>query len=191
MNTDKNNASSSWNNSSNNGVIQIQVREIGQLFNSLDPSPFLEKDLDQEAEDYIVSWAREEPPQAPLSILVHLPRKEILHSQSENLGRALNNYFDYRAQMADRELKELFRYGRAALAIGVPVLFACLFASHLVPRWFGPGPLSKLMQESLVMLGWVANWEPLHISLYGWWPVVRRRNLYRRLAMASVWTSEY
>jgi hypothetical protein len=176
---------------SQEGIIQIRVRDSGQLFNSLDPSPFLEKDLDQEAEDYIVSWAREEPRHLPLTILVHLPKKEVPGAEADELGRALNNFFSYRADMAGRELKELFRYGRAALSIGIPLLFVCLFANQLVPIWFGPGPLSKLMSESFLILGWVANWEPLEVSLYDWWPIVRRRNLYRRLAVASVRLIEY
>jgi hypothetical protein len=176
---------------SQDGVIQIRVREVGQLFNSFDPSPFLEKDLDQEAEDYIVSWAREEPKQAPLTILVHVPKKEIPRPEAEELGQALNNYFAYRADMASRELKELFRYGRAALSIGIPVLFICLFFSQLIPRWLGAGPVSQLLEESLILLGWVSNWEPLEISLYQWWPILRKRNLYRRLAAATVKLAEY
>ena len=176
---------------SQEGVIQIRLRDAGQLFNSLDPSPFLEKDLDQEAEDYIVSWAREEPRHLPLTVLVHMPKKEIPRAEADDLGQALNNFFSYRADMAERERKELFRYGRAALSIGIPVLFGCLLANQLVPLWFGPGPLSKLFAESFLILGWVANWEPLEVTLYDWWPVVRRRNLYRRLATASVRLIEY
>ena len=30
-------------------VIELRMREIAQLFNSLDPSPFLERDLDANA----------------------------------------------------------------------------------------------------------------------------------------------
>jgi hypothetical protein len=42
-------------------AIEIQIEEIAQLFHSLDPFPFREKDLDKEAEEFIVSWARELP----------------------------------------------------------------------------------------------------------------------------------
>src|SRR5438309_1002720 len=34
------------------GVIEVHVRELSQLFNSMDPSPFLDKDLDVDAEEY-------------------------------------------------------------------------------------------------------------------------------------------
>ena len=55
------------------GVIEVRLSEMAQLFNSLDPSPFHERDLDQDAEEYIVGWARELRANAPLRIIVHLP----------------------------------------------------------------------------------------------------------------------
>lgn len=42
-------------------VIELRVDEIAQLFHTLDPFPFRERDLDHEAEEFIVSWAREIP----------------------------------------------------------------------------------------------------------------------------------
>ena len=41
------------------------------------------------------------------------------------------------------------------------------------------------MRKSLTLLGWVANWRPIEIFLYDWWPIARRRDLYRRLAAAG------
>src|SRR3989442_6655319 len=54
------------------GVIEVHVRELSQLFNSMDPSPFLDKDLDVDAEEFITGWARELPRDKPLALLVHL-----------------------------------------------------------------------------------------------------------------------
>ena len=41
------------------------------------------------------------------------------------------------------------------------------------------------------MLGWVANWRPLEIFLYDWWPIARRRDLYRRFSAAVVEKKPY
>ena len=54
-------------------LIEIRVNDIAQLFHTLDPFPFREKDLADEAEDYIVSWAREMPGNRPFKIVVHIP----------------------------------------------------------------------------------------------------------------------
>jgi hypothetical protein len=41
--------------------IEISVSRLQQLFNSLDPSPFYERDLDHDAEEYILGSAEELP----------------------------------------------------------------------------------------------------------------------------------
>lgn len=41
-------------------VVEVRVEEVIQLFDTLDPFPFRERDLDKDAEDYIVSWARDD-----------------------------------------------------------------------------------------------------------------------------------
>jgi hypothetical protein len=56
-------------------AIEIRIEEISQIFNTLDPFPFREKDLDKDAEEFIVGWARELPADQPLKIIVHLPEK--------------------------------------------------------------------------------------------------------------------
>jgi len=38
-----------------NAFIEVRIRELTQLFNSFDPSPFQERDLDSDAEEYIVA----------------------------------------------------------------------------------------------------------------------------------------
>ena len=42
-------------------VIELRVDEIAQLFHTLDPFPFRERDLDHKAEEFIIGWARELP----------------------------------------------------------------------------------------------------------------------------------
>lgn len=168
------------------GVIEVRIRELAQLFNSLDPSPFHERDLDDDAEAYIVGWARELPAEAPLSIVVHLPEAEARKAEERGLKRSLANYFGERADMCDRDLRELFRNGRRYLSIGLPVLLVCLTTSQLLRAWLGVGAVARALEESLIILGWVANWKPIETFLYDWWPVKRRRDLYRRLRDAAV-----
>ena len=173
-------------NEEHDGIIEVRIHELAQLFNSLDPSPFHERDLDDDAEAYIVGWARELPPEAPLRLVVHLPIGEAKKAEERGLSKSLTNYFGERAEMLDRDLRELFRNGRRYLSIGLPVLLACLTASQLVRAGLGTGPFERALEESLIILGWVANWKPIETFLYDWWPLKRRRDLYRRLRDATV-----
>jgi hypothetical protein len=51
-------------------IIEVRVAELKQLFNSIDPSPFLRKDLDPRAEEFIVGWCKDYPPTAQLAMLI-------------------------------------------------------------------------------------------------------------------------
>jgi hypothetical protein len=171
---------------STEGAIELRVNDVAQLFHTLDPFPFRERDLDREAEDYIVSWARELPKDQPIRIVIHLPDITAQTSAARELGEAFRRYFSERANAVQRNLNELFRVGRRSLVIGVPILIACLVSAHLAAGYFTEAPFRRLVEESLLILGWVANWRPLEVFLYDWWPLAGRRDLYRRLASATI-----
>lgn len=166
--------------------IELKVREVGQLFHNLDPLPFRERDLDAAVEDYVVAWARELPSRPPLEIVIHIPEAQLRSEGGAQIAPAVSNYFAYRADQITRELSELFRFGRTALAIGLSVLAACVLTGAAAARMFDDVYLGRFFQEGLFILGWVANWRPVEVFLYDWWPLARRRRLYRRLAAASV-----
>jgi len=172
-------------------LIEIRVNDIAQLFHTLDPFPFREKDLAAEAEDYIVGWAREMPGNHPFKIVVHIPDTEIQERASSDLVEAFNRYFAGRAVVIQRDLNELFRIGRRSLAIGASILAACFLLAHLAGSYLTETAFKGLAEESFLILGWVANWRPLEIFLYDWWPLAHRRDLYNRLSVATVESKPY
>jgi hypothetical protein len=167
-------------------AIAIRVRAIAQLFNSFDPSPFRERDIDDDVEAFIYDWVRELPPAAPFTLVVHLPPEEAAKPEAARIGEAFRHYFEYRVQAVDFELRELFRVGRRSLAIGIAVLAACLTASQWLAPLIPNVTAASVVQESLIIVGWVANWRPIEIYLYDWWPIRRRRRLLARIAAAPV-----
>lgn len=167
------------------GLIEVKLTELNQLFNSMDPSPFHERDLDRNAEEFIVSWAQEHPKQHDLKLLVHLAKRPADATDAQKLvADSVAHYFDYRANMALRELKLLMREGRAAFLIGLAFLAICqLTATLLTPS---SGNWQTIAREGLTIIGWVAMWRPLEIYLYRWWPILARRRLYQRLSRMPV-----
>jgi hypothetical protein len=166
-------------------LIEMKLNTLAQLFNSLDPSPFLEKDLDDDAEAYIVDTAREFPPKASLRLVIHLPQDAIRPDTAESVAHAVHRYFDYKTQIADANLRHKLREGRASLVIGLLFLTACLSARELVAE-FGSGTAYEILQEGLLISGWVAMWRPIQIFLYDWRPIRRLRMLYSRLSRIQV-----
>jgi len=165
------------------GLIGVRVQRAEQLFQTLDPYPFAERDLSPETESYIIDFARELPSSLPLHVVVRLAKSEAGQPAAQ-ISDAIRNYFAGRADALRHELKELFRIGRRAAGVGMVVLGACIAADQLLLPTLGWD--NRFVAESLVILGWVANWKPLEIFLYDWWPIVRRRRLYHRLALAEV-----
>src|SRR2546430_2405038 len=71
--------------------IELRITEISQLFHTLDPFPFRDKDLDKDAEEFIVGWARETPTDRPLRIVVHLPEAQARTPSATMLPEALRD----------------------------------------------------------------------------------------------------
>jgi hypothetical protein len=172
-------------------LIELRVDSIAQLFHTLDPFPFRERDLDKEAEEFIVGWARELGADRTIRIAVHFPEAEVQTKAARELKEAFRRYFFDHANAIQREIKELFRIGRRSLGIGVSILIICLLSAHFVGGHLIDTPFRRLVEESFLILGWVANWRPLEIFLYDWLPLARKRDLYRRLAAATVELKSY
>ncbi len=167
-------------------TIELQVEKFGQLFETFDPMPFRERDLDRNAEEYIVDCERQLPRGSKIRILVHMPAEEAAHEDARSISMAFSRHFRYRAEVTAGSLRELLRIGWYSLAVGLLVLSSCVTAAQFLPPLLDERHLGALVREGLIILGWVANWRPIEIFLYDWWPIARRRNLYARLAEADV-----
>jgi hypothetical protein len=167
-------------------TIELQIDKVGQLFESFDPMPFRERDLDRNAEEYIVGWARELPQHHRIQLLVHMPASEASRDNIAAVKTAFSRYFRYRAEATAGSLRELFRIGRYSLLVGLLVLAFCLAMGQFLGSLPPAQPFGTFIKEGLTILGWVANWRPIEIFLYDWWPIIRRRRLFERLAEAEV-----
>lgn len=166
-------------------LIEVKVNEVHQLFNSMDPSPFHERDLDHDAEEFIVSWARECPKRTPIKIVVHLTQPSGAEGDAQRLiAESFSHYFAYRADMVLRDLKQLMREGQTSLIIGLVFLAVCIIAARLLAA--GHEHWQGIAREGLTIGGWVAMWKPLEIYLYDWWPLLDRRRLFLKLSASEV-----
>jgi len=150
----------------------------------MDPSPFHERDLDDDAEEFIVGWAREFPRRDPVSLVVHVNQLPA-HADAEHLlETAVHNYFAYRAKLNRLEFRYLLKQGRTSLIIGLTFLAVCMITSQLLRRQ--EETLSIVIREGLIIAGWVAMWRPMEIFLYEWWPLRRKGRLYQKLSRMHV-----
>ncbi len=169
------------------GHLRISLNNVRQLFNSMDPSPFYERDLDDDAERYLVSWAQETHHDEPLKLTLHLDEipPEGAERVREWIAESIHNYFAERERLAHLEFRRLLREGRTSLAIGVTFLVICLGTGEVIASTM-QGVFPDLLRESLTIAGWVAMWRPLQIYLYEWWPLRRTARMYHRMSRMPV-----
>lgn len=166
-------------------LIEVNLTELNQLFNSLDPSPFHERDLDHDAEEFIVSWAQEHPRKHDLKLVLHLAKRPTDVADARQLvADSIAHYFAYRAEMTLRDFKRLMHEGRASFIIGLLFLGSCQLAATLLTP--ADGNWQSVAREGLTIIGWVAMWKPLEIYLYRWWPLLALIKLYQRLSRMPV-----
>jgi hypothetical protein len=161
----------------------VRLNRASQLFNSLDPSPFNEKDLDKDAEEFIVGWLRDIGDK-DFRICVGLPANEPVVPE-QDIAKAIHHHFDYLLKNEQRQLRLQFRRGRIALFIGLAFLALCLALRQVASQVLSE-PFDQFVGEGFLIVGWVAMWGPIDVFLYGWWPISERSKLYRRLAQADV-----
>jgi len=161
--------------------LELYLAETRRQFNSMDPAPFRERDLDPMATAYIIDWAREAPSGRPLSLTVHLGRESAAAEDSAMASEAVHEYFRRRAIATRHPLRQLFRIGRFSLLIGVAVAAGEFLAGLIHKEGY-----AWLLKESLIIGGWVALWRPLEIFLYDWWPILAEARLYDRLSVMDV-----
>lgn len=165
--------------------LALRVREVGQLFNSMDPTPFLNKDLDPAAEAFIETWAADFPTHSRFHITIHLEQLVQPQETTEILSGAIHNHFAYKTERTRLALRELLRQGRFSLLIGLIFVSLCLLTADAIDK-FGAHPGTSIARESLTIVGWVAMWRPMQIFLYDWWPLWRQVKLYQSLSSAHV-----
>lgn len=166
-------------------TLDLRVRELRQLFNSLDPTPFLNKDLDRACEAFIENWALSLPHDCHLHLTIHVEEPAAAKEAGELVADAIHNYYGYKIGLVRGELSQLMRVGRLSLAIGLLFVAACLLLAEAITSLI-PGPTAKIARESLTIIGWVAMWRPVQIFLYDWWPLKGRIKVYENLRFARV-----
>lgn len=168
-------------------LIELELNNLRQMFNTLDPSPFYEKDIDADAEEYIIGAAREIPLKEKLKLVIYLPAIEARKEDPKAVAAAIHHYFSYKLSAARRQLRLIFREGRASLAIGLTFLLICVTAQTALVSWkLEEDFMLKVITEGLIICGWVSMWRPIQIFLYEWWPVILDIRVFKKLSSIPV-----
>ncbi len=161
--------------------VSIHVRDLGQMFNSFDPSPFWDRDLDRDAAGFIEDEFRDKRSADHWHLHVYAYGGA---ASAADLQAAIERYYERLAASVRLELREQMRVGEIALLVGVAVFSICTSLRGILQSALHGLP--RALDEGLIILAWIALWRPLEALAYGWVPLFRRRRLYGRLARVQV-----
>jgi len=167
-------------------VIEVHLREIKQLFDGMDPSPFRERDLDPKAEEYIVESVKELSSPTVGDLVIYLDHPMSMPNEEKEVAEAIRVHFARRAEFLRKDLRQLIRRGFVSLAIGIAFLSTLFIIARLVARHAGSSVWVALFREGLLIAGWVAMWRPIEIFLYDWWPILGEQRIRERLSKVKV-----
>ena len=167
-------------------IIEVRIRKLRQLFDSLDPSPFIALDLDDDAQQYVVGSAKVLSARLPLALAIHLREPISSPEEARDAGEAIREHFKRQSGFATLRLRDLLHDGWISLAIGLTFLSAALAASAALLKWAEARTAVAVFREGLIICGWVAMWRPIQIFLYDWWPILGDRKLFDRLSRMPV-----
>jgi hypothetical protein len=163
-------------------TVNVRVRDLAQMFNSLDASPFWDRDLDVHAAAFIEEEFSENRGVAQWHLHVHASEGADL---AADLQPAVEHYYTRMAHSTALRLREQLRLGELALLGGLAIFLLSMSARGILSSVASHG-LSRLLDEGLIILAWRALWRPVETIVYGWVPLYRQRRLYQRLAAIKV-----
>lgn len=163
-------------------TVSIHVHNLAQLFNSLDPSPFWDRDLDGEAAQFIEEEFAEKRSAQKWHLHIHAGGGAEL---AADLQAALEHYYERMASSARRRQREEMHLGQIALLGGLAIFLIATAARTILGSLFD-GAVPRMLDEGLIILSWLALWRPAESLVYGWVPLYRKRRLYERLAAIRI-----
>jgi hypothetical protein len=164
--------------------INIRVHSARQWCDGRDPAPFRERDLDEQAVQYVIESVEDVSTRCELRLVVWIT------DEGPSLGdvtirAAVHAHFEYLLGRLDRQLHKHVRQGQIKFLVGFLVLAGFLTLSRLLDV-LSDSTARRVVQEGLSIVAWVAMWRPLEVLLYDWWPLLSERRLLRRIRDAEV-----
>lgn len=152
----------------------MRLKSPRHLFDNRDPAPFRERDLDDDAVDYVLASVTDVGLGQPMGLAIAFEEADP-QLPAEVVVEAIRAHFRHELERTRARLSTHWQRTRYLMAVGLSVLVAFLALAEVVTLKLPEGPARQILREGLVITGWVAIWRPLEALLYDWWPLVRER----------------
>ncbi len=137
----------------------ISVNSIDDLFDPYTAEPLARRPLRAEVRERILRAWIDSREKRPGHLSVELPVEQRRAGMGEDVSEAIRSDLE-RAYRASKHLFIFTRSERREALIAFSFLVVCLLASSLVDRATADDALFVGVSQGLVVLGWVAMWQP-------------------------------
>ncbi len=168
-------------------LIELRLRTLRQLFDERDPAPFRERDLDDDAVDYLMGAVSEFPLRKNMKLLLRVADDPHPHDLGgQEMALAIQSHFEYEIELTRRKRKQLMRQGVKGALLAMLLLTVCLTAADQIGKQMAQSHARDLLKEGFTILGWVAWWRPMEAFLFDWWPFATRIKTLKKVANLPV-----
>ena len=166
--------------------LELDLKDAGGLIDRDAEWPSLPGCLRPAAEAAIIDWARRQPKDAPLAILVRLPSSAVAEAGALDLAKRVSAHFHRMAEEQDYTARTFLADARLSAAVGFGIAAVCLLVVWTLYSSYQGSMTARAIRDTLSILGWIAAWKPLEMLVHERRPILRRLRLLRRLAVAEV-----
>lgn len=164
--------------------IILHIQSVKDLFFTSRIPLSCKRFLNKDVEEFIIEEAEDLPRNAPIRLTVHIAFEEV--PKTDEVVAAIHKHFAYCKEKSTKQLKKTLRLGWRSFLIGFIFLIIMFALIKVIVTLFPNNGFITTIQESFVILSWVALWRPAELLLYEWYPFKRDANLFDRLAKCKV-----
>ncbi len=138
--------------------------------------------LNREFEDYIFSLVKNYSIDKNIRLIIYTHED---NPDNDIIKASIHKHFEYKAKESKLELRQQLTQWIINMIIGVLFLVLCLILVGIL-EVFSYINIIKILKESLLIIGWVALWEPVSFILFGWRNIKRDKLICSKLSTIPV-----
>lgn len=162
--------------------IDIQLDTYRDVYSEWDYSPLVNRDLDEDLLEYLMSCSYEIPRKREFVIDFFLPVHIYNVEREARSIEGIHNYFRYKIRQSQSERYRLIRSTILFFLVGTILLILAIFSHGVIKS----PVFEQIISEGLFIGAWVALWEIFSIWFFKVNEVIHRIKHYQRLQNANI-----
>lgn len=163
-------------------IIAVAIDNYADIFNELDPSPFKNRDLNNELRIYLEDSSADIPLKYDIILQFNILTEVQEPKREERIAFGLKTYFSFIERQLQREIQGAYQKG----LFYVGVAFILLFVAYFLGSLSAHDVVTTTALEGITIGGWVFLWEAISTFAFKNRGIRTRSNHYKRFMAAPI-----